>query len=107
MFKDFQGLQHIYAEKLLALNAINRINIIDIREPFEVNICKIPDCLFIPMKTLLTHFESLLDQTQQYFIICHTGQRSYYVTDYLSKQGYNVVNVVGGISMIPEFNVPY
>ena len=62
---------------------------------------------FIPLNTLLKDPNIFINKKETYFIICHTGQRSYYVTDYLTKMGYNVVNIVGGITAVEKYNVPY
>lgn len=107
MFKDNFDISHIYGENLLLQNDIEEINLIDIREPFELKICKIPGTLNIPMRTLLLEQNRLLDKDKTYYIICHTGQRSYYVCDELTKRGFTVINVIGGITSIDEYNVPY
>lgn len=107
MFKDYDGIQHVYGNEIVNLMKENHINLIDIREQFEINICSVPGSLKIPTYTLLRGYESLLDKDKEYYILCHTGQRSYFVTDTLSKEGYNVINVMGGIASIDEFNIPY
>lgn len=107
MFKDTFDIKHIYGANLTQEFDLKEISIIDIREPFEVAICKLPHALFIPMNTLIKAPDSFIKKDETYFIICHTGQRSYYVTDFLTKLGYNVVNIIGGISSVEEYNVPY
>ena len=107
MFVDTFNIKHIYGNSILNEVSINDINIIDIREPFELKICSIPNSLFIPMRDLLTKTSHYINKAETYYIICHTGQRSYYVCDELTKQGYNVINIVGGIQSIDEFNVAY
>lgn len=107
MFKDDYGNNHIYGPDLIKDESISRNQIIDVREPFEIKICNIPNTKNIPLNSLLMNAQTLLDKNQTYYILCHTGQRSYYVTDTLTKLGYSVINVVGGITSIDEFNVPY
>jgi len=107
MFKDNFDITHIYGENLLQQKDVKEINIIDIREPFELKICKVPGTLHIPMRTLLLEQNKLLDKDKTYYILCHTGQRSYYVCDELTKRGFKVVNVIGGITSIDQYNVPY
>jgi rhodanese-related sulfurtransferase len=107
MFTDNFNIQHVYGQNLLEQHDIKKINLIDIREPFELSICKIPGSLHIPMRSLLLGHKKLLDKDKTYYIICHTGQRSYYTCDELIKNGYNVINVIGGIASIDEYNVPY
>lgn len=107
MFRDFFNIQHIYGENLLHQHKLDEVNLIDVREPFELRICQIPGSLNIPMRTLLLEQNKLLDKDKTYYIMCHTGQRSYFVCDELTKNGYNVINVIGGIASIDEYNVPY
>jgi len=107
MFQDNFGITHIYGQNLLELKDIQNINIIDIREPFEWKICKLPGTLNIPMRTLLLEQNRLLDKQKTYYILCHTGQRSYYVSDELTKRGFKVINIIGGIASIDQYNVPY
>lgn len=107
MFKDSYNLKHIYGSNILDEFNLIDLNIIDIREPFEIEICKLPESLFIPMNSLIKDPGSYISKSETYYILCHTGQRSYYVTDYLSEKGFNVVNIIGGISSIEKYNVPY
>ena len=107
MFKDNEGILHIHGKDLTILMNDKDIKLIDIREQYEINICSVPGSLKIPMYTLLRGFEQLLNKDDEYYILCHTGQRSYYVTDILTQKGYKVINVVGGIVSIDEHNVPY
>ena len=58
--------------------------------------------LHIPMNTLLTYPEKFLSKNTQYYILCRSGRRSYVLTEILSKKGYDLVNIVGGILVIEE-----
>lgn len=107
MFKDNDNIYHIYGEELLQNNKLDYDKIIDIREDYEIKICKIPNTLHIPMNTLITNIERFLDKEETYYILCHHGHRSYYVTQILQDKGYNCVNIIGGIASIDQFNVPY
>ena len=100
-FRD--NLLHIYAKDLLKLMKKNKLIIIDIREPFELEESSIPNAVNIPMITLLNNADSIIRKDQTYYILCHTGQRSYYVTKVLSDLGYIVTNIIGGIAQMPEF----
>ena len=52
----------------------------------------------------LTSGWHLLDKDQTYYILCHHGQRSYMVTEYLTKYGYDVINIVGGVDLVNRFD---
>lgn len=77
-------------------NYIGKVNLIDIREPYEYSAGHVQTAKNIPMNTLLTIPEKYLDKNKEYYIICQSGGRSTSACNYLSKLGYNVINVVGG-----------
>ena len=103
MIEYNDNLQHIHAFDLLKLIGERSLIIIDIREPHELEESSIPNAKNIPMNTLLNNVNSILDKNTLYYILCHTGQRSYHVTKELMGQGYNATNVVGGIALMPEY----
>lgn len=107
MMKDIDNNLHITNDELMVLRENSPVNIIDVRELFEYKICHIPESKLIPLNTLLSRYPEILDKESTYYILCHTGQRSYYVTDYLTKNGYNAVNILGGIVENNTYNVPY
>lgn len=84
----------IDASKLREL--IPNINLIDIREPYEVQRGSIKGALNIPMGLLLQNPEKYLRKERTYYIICHSGSRSSRTCSRLAKAGYKVVNVSGG-----------
>lgn len=107
MFKDFENNKHITNQEVMDLMSNGDINILDVRELFEYNICHIPGSILIPINKIIRDYDTVLDKNQTYYIICHTGQRSYFITDYLTKKGFDVFNIVGGISGNEKYNVPY
>ena len=74
----------------------NEVVLLDVREPYEVEICKVKGSLFIPMNEIPQNIEQL-DKEKRYAVICHSGVRSLHVSNYLSSLGYIALNVVGGI----------
>jgi|LGOV01.1.fsa_nt_gb rhodanese-related sulfurtransferase len=103
MLKYIDEILHIHATDLLRIIDTEDILIIDIREPLELDESSIPSAVNIPMITLLNNVNSLFNKTKLYFIICRTGQRSYYVTKVLTAKHYKVINVVGGIALMPNY----
>ncbi|WP_420493853.1 rhodanese-like domain-containing protein [Macrococcus psychrotolerans] len=75
------------------------LNIIDIREDFEVKMGMLEDALHIPMNTIPEHLNEL-DSDKTYYIVCAHGVRSERVTQYLTEQHYKAVNVQGGMAEI-------
>ncbi len=78
-------------------NLIGTVEIIDIREPYECQRGILETAKNIPMGTLLGRPEQFLDKEKTYYLICQSGARSGQAQMMLSKMGYNVVNVAGGM----------
>ncbi len=70
--------------------------VIDVRTPEEYEEVHLPDVVLIPLGELVERIDELPTEGQLP-IICHTGARSYQVAEYLRRQGYDAVNVVGGM----------
>ena len=70
--------------------------LVDVREPYEVEICNIKGSLFIPMNEISQNIEQL-DKEKRYAVMCHSGVRSLYVSNYLNSLGYRTLNIIGGI----------
>ena len=103
MKEYIDNLHHIHAKDLLKMINDTTVIIIDIREPYELEESSVPVAKNIPMYMLLNNIKSILKKDVMYYILCHTGQRSYYVTKLLDELGYLATNVVGGIAQMPEF----
>ena len=74
----------------------NEVVLLDVREPYEVEICNVKGSLFIPMNEIPQNIEQL-EKEKRYAVICHSGVRSLYVSNYLNSLGYSTLNVIGGI----------
>jgi rhodanese-related sulfurtransferase len=77
---------------------IGKAEIIDIREPYEYKTGSLSNTKNIPMDKLVTDPNQYLEKDKTYYIMCQSGARSSRTCQYLSKQGYDVINVAGGIS---------
>lgn len=76
----------------------NELSIIDVREEDEYLLGAIKGAKNLPLSTLQDTAESL-DKEQDYYIICHSGKRSQMASDYFASLGYDVTNVMGGMSV--------
>ena len=74
----------------------NEVVLLDVREPYEIEICNVKGSLFIPMNEIPQNIEQL-DKEKRYAVMCHSGVRSLYVSNYLNSLGYSTLNVIGGI----------
>ncbi|MFQ5935011.1 MAG: rhodanese-like domain-containing protein [Acidiferrobacterales bacterium] len=74
-----------------------RATIVDVREPWEIQICAISGSRHIPMRQIPASLAEL-PKGDEIVVLCHHGQRSQQVADFLTRQGYvNVYSLVGGI----------
>lgn len=71
--------------------------VIDVREPWEIEIAKIRGTIDIPMGNLTNRLDEL-DPSKATAVLCHSGVRSLRVATFLAANGFaRVVNVSGGI----------
>lgn len=71
--------------------------LIDVREPWEFQTCRIQGSELIPMRQIPTSMNEL-DPDQEMVIICHHGIRSRSVAAYLADNDFtHIINLSGGI----------
>ena len=71
--------------------------VIDVREPWEHELCQIPGNKLIPLSTLPQRFDDL-SKDQVVVVHCHHGGRSARAVGFLQQQGFTkVYNLTGGI----------
>lgn len=71
--------------------------VLDVREPWETDICCIDGSLTVPLGTLPQSLEQL-PQDKPLVVVCHHGMRSMQAVMWLRSQGFqNAVNLRGGI----------
>lgn len=80
-------------EKLVAGE---QVNLIDVREVSEVAEGHIPGIINIPLGLLEFRMHEL-DKQKPYIMVCRSGGRSGQATAFLTAQGYDVTNMVGGM----------
>ena len=72
--------------------------LLDVREPWEYQICRLEGSLLLPMRTVPEACRQL-DAQRETIVICHHGIRSRSVASYLENEGFsNVVNLSGGVA---------
>lgn len=71
--------------------------VLDVREPWELEICRIDGALAMPMRTVPAQ-SAALDDEMPLVVVCHHGMRSMQVAMFLERQGFaDVFNLQGGI----------
>jgi adenylyltransferase/sulfurtransferase len=87
----------VHDAKQIRDSAPDRTAIIDVREPFELEICRIEGAEHIPMRQIPEQLTTL-PRDKHLLILCHGGGRSRRVTEYLRSNGFEAVtNIAGGI----------
>lgn len=75
-----------------------RPRIVDVREPFEYDLCRIEGSELIPMQTVPANLGRLDTGERLIVVICHHGVRSLSVVNWLREQGVdNCQSLAGGI----------
>ncbi len=72
------------------------LNIIDVREVDEVQEGKIPGAINIPLAIIPVRVMDL-DMDKEYILVCHSGARSANAAYFLEEEGFNVINMRGGM----------
>lgn len=93
MFGKRQEVKNITIDELVSKNLEP---LIDIREVEEYELGHVPGAKNIPMMGILMNPSQFLNKETTYYIICRSGGRSLNACQTLQKEGYDVVNVLGG-----------
>jgi rhodanese-related sulfurtransferase len=73
------------------------VSVLDVRDPWELDICRLPDSIDIPL-ALLPDRMAALPRDGMLVVLCHHGMRSRQATHWLRANGIaNAVNLTGGI----------
>ena len=70
--------------------------ILDVREPDEVAQARVDGAQHIPLGSLVERIDEL-PRDRTIYVMCHVGGRSAQATQYLEGQGFDAVNISGGI----------
>lgn len=71
--------------------------LLDVREPWEFELCNIPGAVPMPMNTVPAR-RSELDPGAEIVVICHHGGRSQQVALFLERNGFTQLsNLAGGV----------
>ena len=90
---DLTALPSIDADGAAAADSV----LLDVREYEEWMSGNAPTAVHIPMSQLVGRVEEL-DRSQRIICICRSGNRSARVTAWLRDQGFDALNMTGGMS---------
>lgn len=78
------------------LEAGEKLELVDVREVFEVEQGMIEGANHIPMGEIPANL-NYFDKKKEYIFICRSSRRSESVCEYMQAHGYKVRNMVGGM----------
>jgi len=92
-------IDEVTPEQVRELQAHNaRVVYLDVREPNEWNLGRLPHAVHLPRGNLESKVEGMIDRTQKVVIYCARGNRSALAALTMKQMGYeNVVSMAGGM----------
>ena len=75
------------------------LSVLDVRELEEFEALHLEGARNFPLSQLADTYEQL-DKDNLYYVICKSGIRSARACQFLSEQGYEVINVQGGMDAL-------
>ena len=79
-------------------SGIQRPILLDVREPWEAEIARIPGSMLIPLSSLPQRLQEI-PEGGEVAIYCHHGMRSLVAGEFLAGHGYTVMSLAGGIDL--------
>ena len=74
--------------------------VLDVREPWEIELSPVEGALLIPMRSLPQRLQEL-PRERTIAVVCHHGERSYHAAAWMLEQGLEAVSVAGGVNAWP------
>ncbi|MGL4590062.1 MAG: rhodanese-like domain-containing protein [Mycoplasmatales bacterium] len=84
------------------LKLVNKLNLIDVRDGNEYAKGSVKGAKNIEFIRLVNHPQTFLKQEKEYYLFCQNGMRSASACRALSKKGYKVYHIKGGLNKIKE-----
>ena len=78
----------------------DQLSLVDVREMDELTL-HLEGAHNLPLSQLADSYDQL-DKDQLHYVICKSGMRSARACQFLSEQGYEVINVQGGMMAFEE-----
>jgi rhodanese-related sulfurtransferase len=73
-----------------------RLTLLDVREDWELGVARAPDVIHIPMGQIAGRLEEI-ERGKPVVVLCRSGRRSLEVARFLQQNGFDAVNLAGGI----------
>ena len=90
-------MKEIAFDEFYQLYQNEQLSLVDVREVDEFESLRLEGARNLPLSQLADTYEQL-DKDQLYYVICKSGMRSARACQFLAEQGYDVINVQGGMT---------
>ena len=84
------------AEFLARRQAGENLTLLDVREDWELAVASVPDITHIPMGQVADRVGEI-ERDKTVVVLCRSGRRSLEVARFLKQNGFDSVNLAGGI----------
>lgn len=92
-------MKEISFDEFYQLYQNEQLSLVDVREVEEFEALHLEGARNFPLSQLADTYKQL-DKDQLYYVICKSGMRSARACQFLSEQGYDVINVQGGMDAL-------
>ena len=92
-------MKEISFDEFYQLYQNEQLSLVDVREVEEFEALHLEGARNFPLSQLADTYKQL-DKDQLYYVICKSGMRSARACKFLAEQGYEVINVQGGMNAL-------
>lgn len=92
-------MKEISFDEFYQLYQNEQLSLVDVREVEEFEALHLEGARNFPLSQLADTYKQL-DKDQLYYVICKSGMRSARACQFLGEQGYEVINVQGGMDAL-------
>ena len=89
-------MKEISFDEFYQLYQNEQLSLVDVREVEEFEALHLEGARNLPLSQLADTYKQL-EKDQLYYVICKSGMRSARACQFLEEQGYEVINVQGGM----------
>ena len=92
-------MKEISFDEFYQLYQNEQLSLVDVREVEEFEALHLEGASNFPLSQLADTYKQL-EKDQLYYVICKSGMRSARACQFLEEQGYEVINVQGGMDAL-------
>lgn len=94
-------VNEIGPKELHELLSRSAVTLVDVREPWESELCTIEGAALLPMRSLPQRLQEI-PTDKPVALYCHHGHRSLMAARFLAQFGYDALSLAGGIARWAE-----